>query len=135
MDGLKAELEQQLDGQVEDNSTLGRAMLYMLNHWKPMTLFLRVAGAPLDNNPAERLIKKAVLHSKNSLFYRTIKGARTGDLYMSFIYTCQLNKKNPFDYLTELQRHSAEAAASPGDWMPWSYETAMQLLRSSEPLN
>ena len=135
MDGLKAELEQQLDGQVEDNSTLGRAMLYMLNHWKPMTLFLRVAGAPLDNNPAERLIKKAVLHRKNSLFYRTIKGARTGDLYMSFIYTCQLNKKNPFDYLTELQRHSAEAAASPGDWMPWSYETAMQLLRSSEPLN
>ena len=135
MADLKTDLEQQLDGSIEPNSGLGKAMRYMLSHWTFLTLFLRVAGAPLDNNPAERLLKKAVLHRKNSLFYRTLKGAHTGDLYMSVIYTCQLNKKNPFDYLTELQRHHVELAASAGDWLPWTYEATMQRLRSSEPLS
>ena len=39
----------------------------MLRHWTPLTLFLREAGAPLDNNLAERALKKAILHRKNSL--------------------------------------------------------------------
>ena len=56
----------------------------------------------------ERALKKAILHRKNSLFYKTRKGARMGDLFMSLIHTCELNGVNPFDYLTELQRHAEE---------------------------
>ena len=41
--------------------------------------------------------KKAIQHRKNALFYRTLHGARIGDLFMSFIHTCQLNKENSFD--------------------------------------
>jgi len=133
MADLKKHLQESLQGNIEPNSTMGSAMKYMMNHWEPLTLFLRVAGAPLDNNPAERMLKKAVLHRKNSLFYRTLKGAHTGDVYMSLIYTCQLNKRNPFDYLTELQRHSQEAAARPSDWLPWTYEDTMQNLHASQP--
>jgi hypothetical protein len=40
------------------------------------TLLLREPGAPLDNNVCERAIKKAILHRKNALFYRTRNGAR-----------------------------------------------------------
>ena len=36
--------------QVEPNSGLGKAMTYLLRHWKGLTAFLREAGAPLDNN-------------------------------------------------------------------------------------
>jgi hypothetical protein len=43
---------------------------------------------------------------------------------MSLIYTCQLNRANPFDYLTELQRHADAVAAGPGLWMPWNYRDA-----------
>ena len=32
--------------QVEPNSGLGKAITYMLRHWRPLTLFLREAGAP-----------------------------------------------------------------------------------------
>ncbi len=32
-----------------------------------------------------------------------------------------LNQANPFDYLTELQRHVDELAARPDLWMPWNY--------------
>jgi hypothetical protein len=44
-----------------------------------------------------------------------------GDLYMSLIHTCELNGVNPFDYLTELQRHTEEVRQAPAEWMPWNY--------------
>jgi hypothetical protein len=112
------------DHLVEPNSALGGAISYMLRHWENLTLFLRKAGAPLDNNICERALKKAILHRKNALFYKTENGALVGDTFMSLIYTCQLCGANPFDYLTELQRHATALAASPKDWMPWNYRAA-----------
>src|SRR3984893_4708875 len=97
----------------EPNSGLGKAITYLLRHWKALTTFLREAGAPLDNNVCERALKRAVLHRKNALFYRTLHGADVGDLYMTLIHTCQLCGANSFDYLTELQRHTRELAANP----------------------
>jgi transposase len=105
----------------EPNSGLGKAISYLQRHWTKLTLFLRQAGAPLDNNIAERALKKAILHRKNALFYKTMNGARVGDLFMSLIHTCELNKVNPFEYLTELLLHPGEIKASPAEWMPWNY--------------
>ena len=48
-----------------------------------------------------------------------------GDLFMSLIHTCELNKVNPFDYLTELLRRSEELKASPTNWMPWNYRETL----------
>ena len=90
-----------------------------------LTLFLREVGAPLDNNLCERALKKAILHRKNALFYKTQNGARVGDLFMSLIYTCQLNQANPFDYLTQLQRHAERVAANPELWLPWNYRMTL----------
>lgn len=115
---LNAELDEK---RTEPNSGLGKAIKYLLNHWRALTLFLRVAGAPLDNNIVERAIKKAVLHRKNALFYLTMNGAQVGDLFMSLIHTCELNKVNAFDYLVALQRHPREIRESPAAWMPWNY--------------
>ena len=127
MDQLHGWLEAQLEEhQAEPNSGLGKAITYLLRHWLPLTAFLRVAGAPLDNNIVERALKRAVLHRKNALFYRTLNGAQVGDLFMSLIHTCQLCGANSFDYLTELQRHAQELAAHPAEWMPWNYREALQ---------
>ena len=106
---------------VEPNSGLGKAFKYMMKHWKKLTLFLTIPGAPLDNNICERALKKAILHRKNSLFYKTEHGAYIGDLFMSLIHTCSLCEVNPFDYLTQLQGHSEALRKNPGDWMPWNY--------------
>jgi transposase len=122
MDDLHHWLKNQFaEHKTEPNSGLGKAISYLLRHWPELTLFLRQAGAPLDNNIAERMLKKAILHRKNALFYKTMNGARVGDLFMSLIHTCELNKVNPFDYLTELLRHPAEVAVHPAEWMPWNY--------------
>jgi transposase len=127
MNVLHAWLETQFaDKKVEPNSGLGSAIAYVLRHWDRLTLFLRQAGAPLDSNIVERALKKTILHRKNSLFYKTENGAEVGDLFMSLIHTCELNGTNPFDYLTELQKHAAELARDPAAWMPWNHRQALQ---------
>ena len=122
MEDLETWLNDQLDQRkVEHNCGLGQAISYMLNHWPALTLFLRVPKAPLDNNICERALKKAILHRKNALFYKTENGARVGDLFMSLIHTCNLAGVNPFDYLTVLQKNCADLAQYPEKWLPWNY--------------
>ncbi len=123
MEKLHDWLEAQFpEKQVEPNSGLGKAITYFLRHWKGLTAFLREAGAPLDNNLCERALKRAVLHRKNALFYRTLHGSQVGDLFMSLIHTCELAGANAFDYLSQLQRHAVELEANPAAWMPWNYQ-------------
>lgn len=93
--------------------------------WTPLTLFLRQPGAPLDNNVVERSLKKAILHRKNALFFKTLNGAHVGDLFMSLIHTCELAGANPFQYLTVLQQHRDALAANPTAWLPWNYPDAL----------
>ncbi len=127
MQKLHEWLKRQFDDKtVEPNSGLGEAIAYMLKHWSELTLFLRKPGAPLDNNICERALKKAILHRKNALFYKTQNGARVGDIYMSLIHTAELSGANPFDYLCELQRHAGHVRENPGPWMPWNYRATLK---------
>jgi transposase len=135
MRGLLWWLYEQIEHRkVEPNSTLGGAVNYMRKHWLKLTLFLREPGAPLDNNLCERALKKAILHRKNSLFYKTENGAAVGDLFMSLIHTAELGQVDPFDYLVELQRHATQLKANPGQWMPWNYRATLATLSAgSDP--
>jgi hypothetical protein len=90
--------------------------------WKVMSTI----HAPVDNNVCERALKKAILHRKNSLFYKTENGAHVGDIFMSLIHTAELCGANPFHYLTELQRHADELEENPSQWMPWNYRSTLQ---------
>jgi hypothetical protein len=135
MESLHEWLKQQFDEKkVEPNSGLGAAISYMLKRWERLTLFLRKPGAPLDNNVCERALKKAILHRNNSLFYKTQNGARVGDIFMSLIHTAELAGANPFDYLTQLQRHAEEVRKDPARWMPWNYkETLRAITETPQP--
>jgi transposase len=122
MEQLQAWMHEQMDSKkVEPNSGLGQAIAYMLKYWEPLTLFLRKAGAPLDNNRCEQALKMAILHRKNSLSYKTLNGARTGDLFMSLIHTCRLNGINPFEYMLTIATHADAVKLVPQAWLPWNY--------------
>ncbi len=55
IENLHGWLESQFaERKTEPNSGLGKAITYLLRHWKALTTFLREAGAPLDNNICER---------------------------------------------------------------------------------
>lgn len=130
MDRLKTWMDEQIaQKKTEPNSVLGNAIEYSRKRWDRLTLFLRQEGAPLDNNLVERMLKRAILHRKNSLFYKTQNGAMVGDLFMSLIATAKQAKVDPFNYLTELLRHPKEIAASPSDWFPWNYRQTLERAR------
>ena len=46
---------------------------------------------------------------------------------MSIIQTCQLNKVDPFDYLTQVLSHASAVAANPGLWLPWTYKETLMV--------
>lgn len=118
---------------VEPNSSLGKAIKYVLRHWEKLTRFLHVEGAPIDNNICERAIKTVICHRKNSLFYKIEHGAYIGDMFMSLIHTCRLNGINVFEYLTELQKNSSRIFKNPSQWLPWNYkDTLKEIEKESE---
>jgi transposase len=131
---LEKWMQEQFDERkVEPNSGLGEAIGYMQKHWEGLTAFLHIEGAPLDNNVCERALKKAILHRRNSLYYKTPNGAQAGDIFMTLIYTAEINGIAPFDYLVALLRHPRQIAANPRNWMPWNYQAALAALtRASE---
>jgi hypothetical protein len=136
MEGLHDWLNRQFDeALVEPDSTLGGAIKYMLKHWPKLTRFLTVAGAPLDNNLCERALKRAVLHRKNALFYKTGHGAWIGDMFMSLIHTCHLMKVNAFDYLVALQKNASRLFKEPARWMPWNFKDTIAELTTAESLS
>jgi transposase len=110
---------------VELNSGLGDTFEYLLKRWDKLTLFLRIPGAPIDNNICERVLKMTIRHRNNSLFYRSQRGARVSDIYMALIYTAELHGENPFEYLVALLVHSAAAAADPATWLPWTFRATL----------
>jgi transposase len=132
MERLKSWMKAELDHKrVEPNSGLGKAFAYLLARWGPLTLFLHVAGAPLENNICERALKMAIRHRNNSLFYRSERGADVGDLYMTLIHTAQLHGVNAFEYLTALLRHASGVADDPAAWLPWAYRDRVAARRAA----
>lgn len=127
MAGFKKWLEGKMQGQqVEPNSSLGKAINYILKRWKKLTLFLRKPGVPIDNNVAERILKTAIRHRNNSLFYNTLNGAHIGDMFMSLILTCRFCGVAPFPYLVALRRHTKQLDEKPAAWMPWNYQSTLE---------
>jgi transposase len=126
MDGLHRWITEQFEQRlVEPNSGLGKALRYLLKHWEPLTLFLRLSGAPLDNNICEQSLKRAILHRKGSMFYKTVTGAEVGDVYMSLIHTCRLCEVNPLDYLNALQNHATKVINNAALWLPWNFRAQL----------
>jgi transposase len=122
MDKLKSYANNLVDKKkVEPNSSFGKAINYLNNHWEGLTLILRNGNAPLSNNECERAIKSGVLIRKNSYFYKTCWGAFVGDTLLSTIKTCALNGVNPYDYLMAVQANIEDVEKRPNDWLPWNY--------------
>lgn len=126
LDELHDWMQGALDGKaIEPNSSMGKALSYFLKHWAKLTLFLREPGAPIDNNFAERVLKVAIRYRRNSLFYRSERGAFVGDIYMTVIHTAVLRDVNPLEYLTSLLAHPREVRDAPEQWLPWTYKATL----------
>ncbi len=131
MDGIKRYCDSLIkDKKVEPNSSMGKTIAYLNNHWEAFTSFLRIPGVPLSNNDAERLIKRAVLNRKNAYFFRNETGAKIADILMSVMETCVLNNVNPYNFLIAVQKHQEDVRQNPQLWLPWVYEERIKNLQA-----
>lgn len=110
------------ESKIEANSSLGGAISYSLKNWEKLTKFLTIAGAPIDNNEAERRLKIPIRTRKNSLFYFNLHGALIGSVLTSIIATCLAAGVNAIKYLRELQKNRRKVLEAPEMWLPWNYE-------------
>jgi transposase len=123
---LRTWLEQQTAQRlVEPNSSLGKAISYMLDHWDTLTQVVKEPGAPLDNNVAERALKLCIRQRKNSLFYATEHSAYIASVLTRVIATCVQAGVNALEYLVAVQEHRHEVFANPSAWLPWNYQATL----------
>lgn len=122
LEHLFQNLKQKMDDKlVEPNSSLGKAINYLLQHKDGLLGFTRYEGAPLDNNTAERELKKIILHRKNSMFFKNEIGSAVGDILTSVIQTAAHANINVFDYLKTLLRYADKVKKNPELYLPWNY--------------
>lgn len=110
------------NGNVEENSGLGKAISYFNKHYEGLTAFCRLEGAQLDNNRAEQALKLVARNRKNAMFHKTTRGTDVADVVMAMIATAAEAGVNVLDYFNAVQRRQSEVTANPEQFLPWNYQ-------------
>lgn len=126
MEKIKSKIEEDFrNKKVEPNSPLGAAYNYYLNHFDKLTAFCKFENAPVCNNACERLLKRAILHRKNSMFFKNLVGAAVGDIHMSILLTAKENGLNPVQYMAALLQYEKLWKENPSDFLPWNFKATL----------
>jgi transposase len=107
-------------------SPLGQAVTYASNQWAALHVYVTDGDLAIDNNAAERALRKIAVGRRNWLFFGSDDGGATAAVLFSFTETCHRHAINPWTYfvdaLTRLPNHSVEQL---GDFLPdrWAGST------------
>jgi transposase len=97
--------------EVIPKSPIAVAIGYARNQWGPLTRFLDDGRLRLDNNPAERQLRRVAVGRKNWLFAGSETGAERACVLYSILASCRLHGVDPVAYLTDVlvrvHRHPA----------------------------
>ena len=105
-------------GGYSSKSKYGEAMSYFLNHYAEFVRFIENPELPIDNNPAERLLRSAVIGRKTWYGTHSKRGAETAAILFSIMESCKLNKVNPREYLKNLVQdlHAGKNVYTPKEY-------------------
>jgi len=79
-----------------------KALNYLLENYKGLTLFLTDTQVPIDNNSQERLLRDHVVGRKTWYGTHSKRGALTAAILFTIVETCKLNQVNPREYFDTL---------------------------------
>lgn len=79
-------------------TVLGNAIRYGLEQWPAMRRYLGDARCSIDNNIAERDIKRVVMGRKAWLFADSVDGMEANAVLYSLVQTCIANRVDPYKY-------------------------------------
>src|SRR5262249_25412859 len=113
-------------GDVLPKSPMGEAIGYALNNWEALRRYTEAGFLAIDNNVAEREMKRIAIGRKNWLSVGSPRGGQTAAVLFSFTSTCARLHIEPWSYLQEvLTRLPALPAGSAlADLLPDRWEAA-----------
>jgi len=98
---------------------MSEAVGYLLNQWAELNVFTADGAVPMDNNAAEREMKRICLNRKNSLFVGNERGGQTAAILSSLTSSCRRHNIDPQRYLTQLLTNLPETPVSQiSEWLP-----------------
>jgi transposase len=80
-------------------SPMGEAISYALNNWSALIRYTEAGFLAIDNNAAEREMKRIAIGRKNWLQIGSQQGGQTAAVLFSFTATCQRLGVEPWAYL------------------------------------
>jgi transposase len=108
-------------------SPMAEAMGYALNNWSALIRYTEAGFLSIDNNVAEREMKRIAIGRKNWLFVGSANGGRTAAVLYSFTSTCQRLRIEPWAYLQDvLSRLPAMPAERLAELLPDRWQAARQ---------
>lgn len=105
--------------EVLPKSPMAEALGYVLNNWAALVRYTEAGFLAIDNNVAEREMKRIAIGRKNWLTVGSPRGGQTAAVLFSFTSTCQRLSVEPWAYLQDvLTRLPGTAAGQLGDLLP-----------------
>ena len=83
-------------------SPLGKALVYAVNQWKPLSRFLEDGRLPIHNNACERALRKIAIGRANWLFAGSDAGAERAAVIYTVLGTCRLRGVDPSAWLKDV---------------------------------
>jgi transposase len=131
------QFHQWLEGQrpeVLPKSPMAEALGYALNNWAALARYTEAGFLAIDNNVAEREMKRIAIGRKNWLFVGSPRGGQTAAVLLSFTSTCQRLGVEPWAYLQDvLTRLPTLPAGQLGDLLPDRWQAARLAKTASPP--
>ncbi len=94
--------EKVVEGTLLPKSNLAKAIGYMLKYENNFRLYLNDPNIRMENNTAERGLRKVVLGRKNWLFFGSKRAGEAAAVIYSLIQTCRIMGIEPFEYMTDI---------------------------------
>jgi transposase len=88
--------------EVLPKSPMAEALGYALNNWAALVRYTEAGFLAIDNNVAEREMKRVAIGRKNWLSVGSPRGGRTAAVLYSFTSTCQRLGVEPWAYLRDV---------------------------------
>ncbi|HVH46208.1 MAG TPA: transposase [Labilithrix sp.] len=89
-------------GAFEPRSGMGKAIGYLLRHFRALGCFLGHPTIPSDNNVAEASLRRVALGRSNYLFFRNEEAGKNFAVFYTLVASCEKNGVNAIAYLTDV---------------------------------
>lgn len=130
-----ATLVEEMKGSVLPKSPLGQAIGYIRNQWSALSRYIEIGDAPIDNNGAERALRRIAVGRNNWLFAGSADGGRRGAILLTIMENCRAAGVDPHAYLRDVvMRVATHPASRVGELTPRNWK-ALLVAPPAEPIS